>query len=182
MLLEELPVGGLIGEAELLGHLLHAVLGGLQQHLGLGHDHLVDPLIGRLARQVAQDEREILRGDAEPIGIEGDGVLLLEMRVQQIKELLKQFLFAAQTVVGHLGAMMAKDVSQLDQQRSQGRLQRLAVVIVPFSLYLIHDPHESLGQQGLLLRLQGGDGVFANGHIVGHGASAHPFGLIAIEE
>ena len=96
MLLKELAKSGLIGEMQLLRHLLHAQLRCFQKHLCLHEHRVVNPLIGRFTRLLSQKHREVLGRDTELRGIESHPMMLSTVRMQQLQELLKQLLLAAQ--------------------------------------------------------------------------------------
>ena len=70
--LEELAEEGLRGEAEAVGNLLNAKAGGVEVGLCFAHQVVGDDLLGRLADDVVRDSREVTRGDAKAVGVEGN--------------------------------------------------------------------------------------------------------------
>lgn len=73
----------LVGEVQFVGNFLNAEVGGLQQHFYFQNDEIINHFLCRLAGDASANSRQVLGGDAEPVGIEvhfalGDAVVMYE--------------------------------------------------------------------------------------------------------
>lgn len=114
---------GLVGKIQVIGNLLYAHVGGLEQRLGLENHVIVNPVGDRLAAHPLDERGEVLGRDAELLRIEGDAALRFVVLAQQAHELLEIELTAAAYggLVNRLCRLVAvEDVAHLvDGRRDQ---------------------------------------------------------------
>lgn len=80
---------GLVGKIQVIGNLLYAHVGGLEQRLGLENHVIVNPVGDRFAAHPLDERGEVLGRDAELLRIEGDAALRFVVLAQQAHELLE---------------------------------------------------------------------------------------------
>ena len=97
--LEIFAEGGLGGEVEAIGDLLHAEVGVAEQDFRLGDDILVDPLADTLAAIGLDHAGEVVGGQAEGVGIELGLMLGGVIDLEQRHELIEQQLVAGDGLV-----------------------------------------------------------------------------------
>ena len=114
---------GLVGKIQVIGNLLYAHVGGLEQRLGLENHVIVNPVGDRLAAHPLDERGEVLGRDAELLRIEGDAALRFVVLAQQAHELLEIELTAAAYggLVNRLCRLVAvEDIAHLvDGRRDQ---------------------------------------------------------------
>ena len=86
---EVLTHKGWVRKVELVGDLLDGQIGVFEQILYLEHDKLVNPLMDRLSRVVANNSRQMFRGEIHLVCVKFDTALGAVMLVQQAHKLLK---------------------------------------------------------------------------------------------
>ena len=91
---EELAEGGGVGEMEVVGYLRDAQLGGLQQERRFHQQHLVDIVDDGAPCDLTNHAGEIDGRDMEPVGIEGDVVMLGKVTGKQADEANEYLLHA----------------------------------------------------------------------------------------
>ena len=88
--LKYFPEEGLVGEMEFLGNLEYRQVGRLEQGFGFEYDVVVDPLAGRFSRQLLDYVRQVLRRQAELVGVERYAPLLLIVLADRAYEQLEE--------------------------------------------------------------------------------------------
>ena len=78
-----------VGEVQLIGDFLDAAVAVLEHLFGFEDDVLVNPMRGRLAAGVFHDFGEVLRCDAELVGIEPHAALGVVVFADQIDKAFK---------------------------------------------------------------------------------------------
>ena len=92
-------------------NLVHVHIGGPEDVHGLRDHEVLDPLEGLLPRRLADDVREIFRGDAELVGIELEVAVAFAILLDQTEELLRDGVCARGTLLFFMAGFqfVAKD-------------------------------------------------------------------------
>ena len=89
MLLDVFAEERRIGETKTIAYLLDAQVGLFQAVANVLQDVFGNPLVGRLARLLLADDRQVLGRDAQLVGVRLDGAVLVVLSVQQVEETLE---------------------------------------------------------------------------------------------
>ena len=91
---------------EMVGYLGNVQLGGLQQEGGFHQQHLVDIVDDSAPRDLTDHAGEIDGRDMEPVGIEGNVMMLGEVAGQQTNKANEDFLYALGRLAVYNGTIL----------------------------------------------------------------------------
>ena len=111
---------------EMVGYLGDAQLGGLQQERGFHEEHLIDIIDNGAASNLTDDTGKIDCRDMEPVGVEGDVVVLHKVAGQQTDEADEDFLHALGCLAVYDGTLLG--VLQVEQEDGIEHAQHLAFI------------------------------------------------------
>ena len=111
---------------ETVGYLGDAQLGGTQQVRSLHEEHLIDIIYNRAACDLTYHTRQIDGRDMEPVGIEGNIVMLSKVVGQQTDEADKYFFYALGRLAVHNGTLLG--VLQIEQEDGIEHTQYLTFI------------------------------------------------------
>ena len=109
-----------------VGNLGNAQPGGTQQEGGFHQEHLVDIIYNGTACDLTYHTRQIDRTDIEPVGIEGNIVMLSKVVGQQTDEADKYFFYALGRLAVHNGTLLG--VLQIEQEDGIEHTQYLTFI------------------------------------------------------
>ena len=153
MLLEVFSEEGLVGEMEFLGNLEYRQVGRLEQGFGFEYDVVVDPLAGRFSRQLLDYVRQVLRRQAELVGVERYAPLLLIVLADRAYEQLEEL------VLSSLGLwtdrlVLIEYVGYVEEKRMKQRQGDLTLVTVAFLPHFLPEERVVLQYPDDFVRIQ----------------------------
>ena len=138
---------------EFLGNLEYRQVGRLEQGFGFEYDVVVDPLAGRFSRQLLDYVRQVLRRQAELVGVERYAPLLLIVLADRAYEQLEEL------VLSSLGLwtdrlVQIDYVGYVEEKRMKQRQGDLTLVTVAFLPHFLPEERVVLQYPDDFVRIQ----------------------------